>query len=120
MGQPKATDIVTLFKALADERRIKIIATLIDHGRSLDEIAAAVNLPRARVAGHLGVLQQVGLVEAAGQQVTRYHFRPGPLHDALRGMAEQPKQTDFGGDLTDYDQKVLGNYLVEGRLKAIP
>ncbi len=53
-------DIMPLFKALADEKRIKIVALLATRALAVQEIAAAVDLTPARVSHHLTVLRAAG------------------------------------------------------------
>lgn len=116
-----AIDIAPLFKALADEKRIKIAALLSNRGLSVQEIAAAVDLTPATVSHHLALMREAGLVEATHEQYyTVYRFRQQPLLDALRALAEQPAPPDLAADLAKYDQKVLGDFLVDGKLKTIP
>lgn len=114
-------DIAPLFKALADEKRIKIAALISARALSVQEIAVAVDLTPATVSHHLALMREAGLVEAAHEQYyTVYRFRQQPLLDALRAMAEQPAPPDLDDDLAKYDQKVLRDYLVDGKLKTIP
>jgi biotin operon repressor len=114
-------DIVPLFKALADEKRIKIAALIGARTLSVQEIAAAVDLTPATVSHHLALLRAAGLVEAAHEQYyTVYRFRQQPLLDALRAIAEQPTPPDLDDDLAKYDRKVLSTYLVDGKLISIP
>lgn len=114
-------DIVPLFKALADEKRIKIAALLSDRPLSVEDLAAALELPARVVGRHLVVLMGAGLVEAAHRgHATVYYFRQEPLFAALRGLAEEPQREDFDGDLDEFDQKVLKTFFEGGRLKSIP
>ena len=122
LAEERATiDIAPLFKALADEKRIKIAALLSSRGLSVQEIAVAVDLTPATVSHHLALMREAGLVEATHEQYyTVYRFRQQPLLDALRALAEQPAPPDLAADLAKYDQKVLGDFLVDGKLKTIP
>jgi biotin operon repressor len=114
-------DVVPLFKALADESRIRIIALIADRGLSVEEIAAATGLTPPTVSHHLSRLRDAGLVDATHEQYyTIYRFRQQPLLDALQAIATQPARPDLADDLARYDQKVLGDYLVDGKLKTIP
>ena len=62
-----------------------------------------------------------GLVDATHEQYyTIYRFRQQPLLDALQAIAAQPARPELADDLAKYDQKVLGDYLVDGKLKTIP
>jgi biotin operon repressor len=114
-------DIVPLFKVLADETRIRILALVTERALSVEEIAAAVDLSSATVSHHLQRLKEAGLVEAERQQYyTVYRFHRQPLLDALRLAANPPTPPDLADDLAKYDQKILGDYLVAGKLKIIP
>lgn len=114
-------DIVPLFKALADENRIKIAALLLDRPWSAEELASALDIPARVVGRHLVVLMGAGLVEASQNgRATLYSFRRDPLFAALRGLAEEPKSGDFDDDLDQFDQKVLNTFFADGRLKSIP
>ncbi len=115
------TDITQLFKALADEKRLRIIALIGKRGLSVEEIAAAVELTPATVSHHLAKLREVGLVEATHEQYySVYRFNQQPLIDALRSLAEDTPPENMREDLQKYDQKVLRDYLVEGKLTTIP
>jgi len=114
-------EIIPLFKALADEKRIRIVALISARPLSVEEIASAVDLTPATVSHHLALLREAGLVEAAHEQYyTVYRFRQQPLLDALRTIAEAPPAAELDADLAKYDQKVLRDYLVDGKLKTIP
>ncbi len=113
--------IVPLFKALADEKRLRIMALIAARPLSVEEIATAVDLTPATVSHHLALLREAGLAEAAREQYyTVYSFRQQPLLDALRALADKPDPAELDEDLAKYDQKVLRDYLVDGKLKTIP
>lgn len=114
---------VTFFKALADENRLKIVGLLAHKPHSVEEIAALLHISPATASHHLQRLLAADLVEArALQYYNVYALRP----DALRQMAEQLltvesiKATVQTLDLDGYADLVLKDYVVRGRLKAIP
>jgi biotin operon repressor len=114
-------DILPLFKALADEKRIRIIALVSARPLSVQELASAVGLSEATVSHHLTVLRAAGLVEASHEQYyTVYRFQSQPLIDALQTMAAAPPPASVDADLARYDQKVLATYLIDGKLTSIP
>jgi hypothetical protein len=115
-------DIVPLFRTLADETRIKVMALIIDRALSAEEIAAALDMPLKTVHPHLWRLEQSGLAERnRSSSISVYRFRRQPLLDALKAMAEPRESPDLPGDLEAYDQRVLTTFLSEdGRLKTIP
>ena len=56
--------LLRMFKALANETRIKIIEYLIkDRQLSLDEISTRINRPYKTIAGHLKILEKSGLLK---------------------------------------------------------
>ncbi len=114
-------DIVPLFKALADEKRIKIVALISARPLSVQEIAVAVELTPATVSHHLAVLREAGLAAATRDQYySVYQFQRQPLLDALKTLAAPAQGPDVESDLAKYDQKVLATYLVDGKLLSIP
>lgn len=114
-------DVLPMFKALADERRIKIAALISGHALSVEEIAAAVELTPPTVSHHLGILRNAGLVDSTHEQYyTLYRFRQQPLFDAMRTLAERPPAPELSDDLGRYDDKVLRDYLVDGKFRHIP
>jgi DNA-binding transcriptional ArsR family regulator len=115
------SDVETLFKALADEKRIKILAAAIDRELSIDDLMAVTGLPRRAVSQCVAYLQRIELLvstESSGGPM--YRFSRRPLIDALRTMHPRQEQSDFGDDLAEYDQKVLSTFMEDGRLKSIP
>lgn len=55
------TDLQTLFKALADINRLRIIEVLLKECRSVNEIAEAAGLSQPLTSHHLKVLKNIGL-----------------------------------------------------------
>jgi biotin operon repressor len=114
-------DVVTLFKALADEKRIKIIALLTDRELSSEEIAGATGLAPSTISHHLGYLRRAGLVEERRlQYYTLFRFKKDRILDALRGLVENAPLKGVAGDLDNYDRKVLRDYMENGRFTRIP
>ncbi len=54
--------LVHLTKALADERRLRIIRKLARQDYTLQELADAFTLPKTTMHHHLSILRQAGLV----------------------------------------------------------
>ncbi|MDQ6891212.1 MAG: metalloregulator ArsR/SmtB family transcription factor [Acidobacteriota bacterium] len=92
------TDPVTVFKALGDPTRLKILELLKSRGRSCCEligreerglcaydIEQAVGLSQAAVSHHMGLLRRAGLVRAEKRGRWVYYSR----NDAgIAGLAE--------------------------------
>lgn len=115
------TSNIPLFRALAETHRLRIVAATCDRALSVLELAAELRLPPAAVTHHVARLRQAGLLEEAGMAgAARYRFQQQPLFDALRREANRSTDAPVPDDLEAYDRKVLGDFLAEGRLKAIP
>lgn len=62
------SDIVTLFKALADETRLRVLKLLGRGELCVCEIAAALALEQPRLSFHLRILKQAGFVTVRRQE----------------------------------------------------
>ena len=62
--QPAVTKEDELMKAMAQKERRSIIEHILKQKMNISELARATNLDRATVSYHLGVLEDVGLVES--------------------------------------------------------
>src|SRR5919202_209884 len=115
--------LLAFFKALADENRLKIVGLLAQQPRSVDDLAAMLGLTAPTVSHHLARLQAADLVEARAQQYYNvYSLRTS----ALQAMAQQILSTERLAETAEhvdqdaFGKKVLGDFVVQGRLKAIP
>jgi ArsR family transcriptional regulator, arsenate/arsenite/antimonite-responsive transcriptional repressor len=57
-------DLLTLFKALSDETRLKVIKLLERGELCVCDITAALALSQSKVSFHLGVLKNAGLLKS--------------------------------------------------------
>jgi hypothetical protein len=112
-------DIVPYFKALADPRRIKILATIVDKPRSMEEIVQEAGLSARVVAGHLAYLRSLDLVtEHDDPTGARFRFNQKPLFAAMKSLSPKSEAPEMEGDA--FDRKVMSDFFEGGRLKAIP
>ena len=56
------SDIVTIFKALADETRVRVLKLLGNGELCVCEIAAALDLDQPRLSFHLRILKEAGII----------------------------------------------------------
>jgi len=117
-------ELLTFFKALGDEKRLKIVGLLAQRSLCVEEMAAILDLSAATVSHHLRKLAEAGLVEASAEGYYNvYSLRAETLREMSRRLlsAETFQDTARALDLGSYDRKVLRDYLFEdGRLKNIP
>jgi predicted transcriptional regulator len=122
--QPQADLLLSMFKALADANRLKIIGLLAQRDYSVEHLAELLGLQASTVSHHLARLADVGLVSARAESYyNMYMLR----HEALEEMAHSLLSKDVLPaiasqiDLDAYDRKVVANYLLpSGQMKTIP
>jgi len=117
-------ELLSFFKALGDEKRLKIVGLLAQKSLCVEELAAILDLSAATVSHHLRKLAEAGLVEASAEGYYNvYSLRSETLREMSKRLlsAETFQDTARVLDLGGYDRKVLRDYLLEdGRLKTIP
>lgn len=80
-----------IFKALADETRLRILALLMDGELCVCEIIAALELPQSTISRHLAYLKKTAWVQDRKQGVWMYYRLNGAddaLRDALVGILQ--------------------------------
>ncbi len=116
--------LLTFFKALADETRLKIVGLLVHQARSVDELAASLGLSAPTISHHLGRLQEAGLVTAKAEQYySVYSLRVDALHEMAREVLSTEKLAEAarGVDEDAFADQVVRDFVGrDGRLKQIP
>src|SRR5437879_2159097 len=118
------TEVLTLFKALADKNRLKIIGLLAQKPHAVEDLSRSLKLGASTVSHHLSVLGRARLVAARAEgYYSIYSLQTGPLeetakqllrHDELKSLAEEST-----GDA--YEKKVLANFTTpDAKIKACP
>ena len=117
-------ELLTFFKALADETRLKIVGLLAQESFSGEQLAVILKKKPATVSHHLSKLAEANLVLAEAQGHTKlYRLRFDAIHqlaarlitkDALPQAAEDV-------DVDAFDRKVVRDFSRrDGSLKEIP
>ena len=119
--EESAPDLLTVFKALADESRLKIIGLLASRERSVDELATALKLKPPTISHHLSTLKENGLVTMRTAGTTHlYRFRPEALRELNRKLAPEKLAIPDSEQGDAWERKVLADFSEDGRLKAVP
>ena len=119
-------DLATLlafFKAMANESRLRIVGLLAERERSVQELAALLELKEPTVSHHLAALKALGLVSARPEGVVRWHaLRLETLTTLNRSLLDPQGGVALAQEPDDaWETKVLAGYLdAQGRLSAIP
>lgn len=119
-----AEELVLVFKALADNNRIRILGLLSRDSLSVEQIAEILGIRPSTVSHHLARLSEAGLVSAqASSYYNLYRLEPGALDAIARQLSavETLPQIASTMDLDAYDRKVVADFTFpDGRLKTIP
>lgn len=117
-------ELVTFFKALSDENRLKIVGLLAQRALSTEQLAAILDLRPATVSHHLGRLAEAGLVRPHMESYYRvYELQADALHATARRLLAEESLPNAAADLDvdAYDRKVIADFTRrDGRLKEIP
>ncbi|HEY0106251.1 MAG TPA: metalloregulator ArsR/SmtB family transcription factor [Rhizomicrobium sp.] len=115
--------LLEFFKAMADKSRLAIIGLLANGERSVQELAAALDLKEPTVSHHLAILKRQGIVTARAQGTTRWHALDPDALERLARRVLQPAaiKAEAPPELAAADAKVVQGFLdKDGTLKQIP
>jgi len=114
--------LLTFFKAMANESRLRIVGLLAERERSVQELAELLELKEPTVSHHLAVLKGVGLVTARAEGVTHWHaLKPEGLSDLSKGLFIDQAVAALAGPKPSWEDKVLATFMKpDGTFTAIP
>ena len=122
--QERIDELLTFFKALSDENRLKIVGFLAQRPYTVESLAEALNLGVSTTSHHLSKLTKAGLVSA---RADGHYYIYSLKADHLQSMAQHllqgenlPKPSeDLTGDV--FDRKVLASFTdADGRITSFP
>ena len=100
---------VTLFKALADATRIRLLRLLIKHELSVNELVKVLKMGQSRISRHLRVLSDAGLLtnRRDGLWVFYHANADGEQKDFLRAVAPYLEDIPQGPEDTVHCNRLL-------------
>ncbi|MBN2105633.1 metalloregulator ArsR/SmtB family transcription factor [bacterium] len=123
MSEQDIQTLLSFFKTLANENRLKIIGLLTNQERSVEELSSLLNLKEPTVSHHMAKLKEIGLVRMYPDGNTHLYKLNS---EALQRMSKDiltTKQLSVITQDINYDAwelKVLNTFLDGEQLKAIP
>jgi len=123
MDQLLFEQLLSFFKALADENRLKLIGMLAEKECSVEELATRLNIREPTVSHHLARLRELDLVTMRREGNTHlYQLQATSLHKLSKDVLSLERITAPDADPAEdlWQRKVLKDYLQEGRLSQIP
>lgn len=116
-----SSELLTFFKALAHESRLKLVGLLTERERSVQELASLVALKEPTVSHHLAMLREAGLVRVRQDGNTHwYALETKTLASRAKTMLMKEKLAELAVAGASEDKAVLNYLTPEGRLKAFP
>ena len=102
-------ELVTIFKALSDETRLRILRLLAEGELCVCDITAALDMVQPKVSFHLGALKEAGLIKDRKQgKWTHYRLNEA---DLFRRMLMVTVCEKADGALIESDRKRLARHL---------
>jgi predicted transcriptional regulator len=123
MSNVDFVSVLSFFKALSDESRLKIVGVLASKERSVEELASLLELRAPTVSHHLARLKEVGLVAMRSEGTT--HIYRLNIKE-LRTLSKQVLAMDTIVTIADtvasdtWECKILNDFLEGQRIKEIP
>lgn len=118
------SELLSFFKALADENRLKIVGLLAQHPYTVESLANTLGLGVSTVSHHLSKLAKAGLVSV---QVDGHYYVYSLQVEALQAMAqrllheEELPRLSLDVNEDEFDRKVMAAFVdTNGRIKAFP
>jgi DNA-binding transcriptional ArsR family regulator/dienelactone hydrolase len=123
MAQEEFQALLQFFRVLADENRLKLLGILAQGERSVEELAAQLQLKAPTISHHLAKLREIHLVNMRTDGNTHYYrLDVEALRDASKQLLTPEKMTSWAvsTDGDAWEQKVLRDFFEGERLKEIP
>ena len=117
------TEVIKLFKCLADRSRLQIVRSLLREDMYAERLAERMGLTAATISFHMKKLEEAGAVCAyKDQYYTMYaanrEIFQGSVLDLI--MAASDEEEEQARRDAAYRQKVLDSFFEYGRLRSIP
>jgi predicted transcriptional regulator len=123
MSQEEFEALLQFFKVLADETRLKLLGILASGERSVEELAALLQLKAPTVSHHLARLKELDLVGMRSDGNTHYYWlNAEALRQANKQLLTPEKMAALVDDVEAdaWERKVLKDFFEGTRLKEIP
>jgi hypothetical protein len=124
MPSPSAAEMpLAFFKTLADASRLRLLGVLATGERSVDELAALLELRAPTVSHHLARLRSLGLVTLrVDGNVHSYRLNEDALRSLSRDVLSVERVASYADDIETeaWEKKVLRDFFDGERLREIP
>jgi hypothetical protein len=121
-GQADLQTMLVYLKTLADETRLRMIGLLAEQKRSVEELAALLDLRPPTVSWHLARLKEVDLVAMQAEGNTHIYRLNGKGLGRINKLLAAPERVAVLDEVEAqaWDRKVLQDFLTGAYAKALP
>src|SRR5271154_4630501 len=116
--------LLSFFKALANESRLKLLGLVAQREHSVQELATLLGLTEPTASHHLTMLKALGLVSLRPDGNTHwYALEPAVLARLSKSLLSREQIMALAEDIppTAWETRVLAGFVLpDGRLKEIP
>ncbi len=123
MTEPNFQTLLDFFKVLSNESRLKLVGILAQQERSVEELAALLNVKEPTVSHHLGKLKALNLVQMRPDGNSHfYQLNQDALQTLSKAVLSSPQIAATEAiDPNAWEEKVLRSFLSDRhQLKEIP
>ncbi len=123
MSEEQFQKLLSFFKVLGNESRLKLLGLLANQERSVGELAALLELREPTVSHHLATMKELGLVNVRAEGNTRIYWLDVKfLENMSKDILSQAKLAELApadGE-NRWEQKVLRTFVENGRITQLP
>jgi predicted transcriptional regulator len=123
MEEQELQQLLSFFKALANESRLCIVGILANRECSVSDLADLLDLREPTVSHHLSKLKELDLVRMRTEGNSHiYSLNQDALIKMNKDLLSTQKIASLVGDVGErsWEAKVLSTFVVDGRLTQIP
>lgn len=122
MSADEFQKLLSFFKVLGNENRLRIVGLLANRPHTVSELAEHLKLKEPTVSEHLAALRELDLVTVTPDGTKRiYSFNPSALVGMNKDIFTRERLASLVDTVDDMDErKVLQNLFNGDRLKQIP
>lgn len=123
MGDDQFQRLLNFFKVLGNESRLKILGLLANQERSVGELAALLELREPTVSHHLAAMKGLGLIDVRAEGNNRIYWLDVKVLESMsKDILSQAQLAELVPDDSTnvYEQKILSNFVENGRLTQLP
>jgi len=117
-------ELLSFFRALADQSRLKIVGLLSQKPYPVEQLAALLGIGESTVSHHLSRLSDAGLVSARAEgHYSVYSLEPDAVSQMAKRLLRTERLSELAGgiDTTTFDRKVLASFMgPDGRFASFP